>query len=83
MPNDLADLKRPIQPMPDDVAALLRERGLQAAYAKRPAYQRNDYLIWIARAKRAETRKKRIDQMLAELEAGGVYMKMAWNGPTG
>ncbi len=56
------------------------------AYDARPPYQRNDYIGWIERAKRPETRTKRIDQMLAELAAGDVYMKMAWrpgriNGP--
>jgi uncharacterized protein YdeI (YjbR/CyaY-like superfamily) len=67
--------------MPDDIAALLRERGLTAAYAARPAYQRNDYLGWIGRAKRPETRTKRINQMLDELESGDAYMKMAYSGP--
>ena len=46
-------------------------------YEARPFYQRNDYLAWIARAKRAETRARRLAQMLDELEEGGVYMRMA------
>jgi hypothetical protein len=45
-------------------------------YRERPAYQQNDYLIWIGQARREATRTKRINQMLDELEAGGVYMKM-------
>ena len=45
-------------------------------YMARPDYQQNDYIGWITRAKRGETRSKRIAQMLAELEQGGVYMKM-------
>ena len=48
-----------------------------ADYEARPFYQRNDYLAWIARAKREETRERRLAQMLDELEQGGVYMKMA------
>ena len=76
-------LKRALQTMPDDVAGLLRKNGLEAAYAARPAYQRNDYLGWIARAKRPETRDRRIAQMLDELQAGNVYMKMAYRGPVG
>ena len=48
-----------------------------AAYLARPAYQQNDYLGWIARAKRPETEAQRLAQMLDELEQGGVYMKMA------
>jgi uncharacterized protein YdeI (YjbR/CyaY-like superfamily) len=63
--------------MPDDIAALLERRGLRQAYDQRPAYQRNDYLAWIGRAKQAPTRQKRIDQMLAELVDRGVYMGMA------
>ncbi|WP_129583393.1 YdeI/OmpD-associated family protein [Actinomyces mediterranea] len=69
-------LMRPLQEMPEDIARLLNERGLREDYDARPAYQRNDYLAWIGRAKRPETRMKRIDQMLNELEVGGVYMKM-------
>lgn len=71
-------LKRQIQPMPQDVAARLEARGLARAHAARPPYQRNDYLAWIARAKRPETREKRIAQMLDELEGGQLYMKMPW-----
>ena len=67
---------RPVQPMPDDVRTELEERDLVAAYEDRPFYQRNDYLAWIGRAKRLETRQNRIEQMLEELERGGVYMKM-------
>ena len=71
-------LKRPRYPMPDFVAAALNARGLRAAYRQRPDYQQNDYLGWITRAKRPETRDKRLGQMLAELEDGGRYMKMDW-----
>jgi uncharacterized protein YdeI (YjbR/CyaY-like superfamily) len=70
------NLKRPLQPMPDDVRLALEQRGLAAAYEARPAYQRNDYLGWIALAKRPDTRAKRIEQMLDELARGGVYMNM-------
>ena len=70
---------RPEIPMPDNVRAALRAEGLQARYEARPWYQRNDYLGWIGRAKREETRQKRIRQMLDELAAGDVYMKMAWS----
>ncbi|WP_163272445.1 YdeI/OmpD-associated family protein [Chelativorans alearense] len=73
-------LRRPSNPMPDDVRAELEKRGLMAAYEARPPYQRNDYLGWIARARRPETRQKRLDQMLDELERGGAYMRMRWNG---
>ena len=62
--------------MPDDVREQLESRGLRVLYDERPFYQRNDYLAWIARAKRPETRDNRIDQMLDELEEGGIYMGM-------
>jgi uncharacterized protein YdeI (YjbR/CyaY-like superfamily) len=64
--------------MPADIATLLHERGLQAAYDARPPYQRNDWLGWIAQAKRPETRDKRLAAMLAELAAGQGYMGMNW-----
>ena len=73
-------LTRSIHPMPDDVRRALVEHGVVAAYEARPAYQRNDYIGWITRAKRPETRAKRLTQMLEELAAGDRYMKMAHRG---
>ena len=71
---------RPRQAMPDFVRDALDARGLRASYDARPPYQRNDYLLWISKVKREETRLKHLAQMLDELEAGGVYMGMTWNG---
>lgn len=68
--------KRPVQPMPDDVRAELEGTGLLELYEERPFYQRNDYLGWIGRAAKLETRRRRIEQMLDELAQGGVYMGM-------
>ncbi len=62
--------------MPDFIEEALSERGLMADYLERPAYQQNDYLSWITRAKRPATIEARLTQMLDELELGGVYMKM-------
>ncbi|WP_292323795.1 YdeI/OmpD-associated family protein [Mesorhizobium sp.] len=76
----MSRLKRALNPMPEDVRAVLAERVLTAAYDARPDYQRNDYPGWIARAKRRDTRQKRLDQMLDELALGSVYMNMAWRG---
>lgn len=76
MECDFSNLKRPRHPMPEFVAQALMERALLDAYRQRPAYQQNDYLGWINQAKREETRQKRLAQMLDELTAGGVYMKM-------
>lgn len=70
-------MKRPAHPMPELVRVALESEGLRERYDQRPWYQRNDYLGWIGNAKREEMRK-RLDQMLCELRAGDVYMKMAW-----
>ena len=67
---------RPPEPMPEDVRLALVERGVRADYDARPWYQRNDYLAWMRRAKRSDTRARRLAQMLDELEQGGVYMRM-------
>jgi uncharacterized protein YdeI (YjbR/CyaY-like superfamily) len=71
-----SNLKRSRHPMPDFVKRALEERGLIDDYKDRPAYQQNDYMGWINRAKRQETKEKRLRQMLEELEMGGVYMNM-------
>lgn len=68
--------------MPDFVRRALADRGLLDAYQARPWYQRNDYLGWIGRAKRQDTIDRRLQQMLAELEAGDRYMNMAYR-PSG
>lgn len=73
-------LQRKLEEMPDDVLQALQERNLRAEYDRRPAFQRNDYLRWIGKAKRPETRQKRKAQMCDELKDGGLYMKMRWDG---
>ena len=62
--------------MPDFVREALEASELAEAYQARPAYQRNDYIGWITRAKRPDTQQKRLEQMLKELATGGVYMNM-------
>lgn len=64
--------------MPAFVQEALEARGLLKAYADRPAYQRNDYLLWINKVKGEDTKRRHLAQMLDELEAGGIYMKMSW-----
>ncbi|HTN85794.1 MAG TPA: YdeI/OmpD-associated family protein, partial [Sorangium sp.] len=59
MSDDFSGLKRPRYPMPDFVKAALEGRGLMEAYKQRPAYQQNDYIGWITRAKRQETKESR------------------------
>jgi len=64
--------------MPEFVRSALESRNLLSQYLQRPAYQQNDYIGWITRAKLPATRQKRLDQMLDELFRGDVYMKMAY-----
>ena len=70
---------RPRYEMPGFFREALNARGLMDAYRTRPPYQQNDYIGWVTRAKLDATRQKRLNQMLDELERGGVYMKMKWN----
>lgn len=74
--TDFSNLSRPLHVMPDFVHDALIRSGLLDAYRSRPAYQQNDYIGWISRAKRPETKQKRLDQMLYELKRGDLYMKM-------
>lgn len=76
MATDYSKLKRKRHSMPRHVKEALAARGLERAYLERPAYQQNDYIGWIEQAKKQATKQKRLEQMLEELEKGGVYMKM-------
>ena len=71
-------LKRPRYPMPEAIRDTLLKRGLMDSYHDRPPYQQNDYIGWITRAKREETKHQRLRQMLDELASGDRYMKMAY-----
>jgi uncharacterized protein YdeI (YjbR/CyaY-like superfamily) len=74
----MSPLARTRYEMPAYIREALESRGLLDSYRARPDYQQNDYLGWIGRAKRPETKEKRLNQMLDELERGGVYMNMKW-----
>ena len=76
--SKFSSLSRPIQPMPEFVKEALEKSHLLDAYKSRPPYQQNDYLGWINRAKRQETKEKRLAQMLYELQRGDLYMNMAY-----
>ena len=76
MADRRSTLKRPRYPMPRYVRQALAAHKLLDDYKARPAYQQNDYIGWIDRAKRQETKEKRLQQMLNELAQGGVYMNM-------
>jgi uncharacterized protein YdeI (YjbR/CyaY-like superfamily) len=64
--------------MPDYVRDALTKHKLMDAFRERPDYQQNDYIGWITRAKREETKQKRLNQMLDELAGGRLYMNMKW-----
>jgi hypothetical protein len=72
-------MSRKVYDIPDYISAALDESGLWERYRARPPYQRNDYIGWITRGKREETRQKRLAQILEELQLGGAYMGMAYN----
>ena len=78
MDIDTSRVTRTIYEMPDEIRQAIDARQMMHAYRARPAYQQNDYVGWITRAKLPATRAKRLAQMLDELEKGGVYMHMKW-----
>lgn len=64
--------------LPTDLeTSLIQARQLEN-YKARPRYQRTDYITWIERAARTETREKRITQMIEELQGGDSYMGMSY-----
>jgi len=75
---DAARVKRQAYGIPAFVSAALDESGLWEPYRARPPYQRNDYMGWITRGKREETRQRRLRQMLRELRSGDAYMGMRY-----
>ena len=78
MKKDFSRLTRPIYPMPSFVKDELVRLGLMEAYQDRPAYQQNDYIGWITRAKLEKTRQKRLKIMLDELASGKGYMGLKY-----
>jgi len=75
MTKDYSKLKRPKPAMPGFVKNALKKRGLLETYKKRPAYQQDQYLGWIDEAKIQDLKLKRLNQMLDELEKGGIFME--------
>ncbi len=59
-------LTRKKHAMPAFIKTALESEGVINLYHQRPPYQQNDYIGWINRAKRDETKQKRLRQMLAE-----------------
>lgn len=78
--NDFSKPKRKRYLIPEYVKLALVKESVLNLYQSRPAYQQNDYIGWIERAKRPETQSRRLSQMLSELKAGNLYMNTRWNG---
>ena len=74
MSDDMSNLQRPIQPMPETIRKALENAGLMDEVLERRPYHLTDYLIWITRAKRKETQYRRLAQLLDVLRRGDVYM---------
>lgn len=74
------NLKREPNEVPVAIEKELLDNNLIEFFKERPSYQQNDYISWITRAVREDTKKKRLDQMLQELREGNIYMNMKWNG---
>lgn len=51
-----------------DIAKELKSNDLEEQYWDRPYYQQKGYVQWIDQAKQDDTRTKRIDMMIAELQ---------------
>ena len=67
--------------MPGNVRGALQKHNLMDAYLERPAYQKDDYLKWIATAAGPAAKQQRLDQMVEELQKGGVFKGEAWTPP--
>lgn len=68
---------RPIRPMPAALKRVLVQHDLTKNFGDRPPYQRRDYISWVTDAKRQETRDKRLETIVDDLQSGR-YMKMEW-----
>ena len=75
-------LSRPVYPLPDFIEDALKENKVEHLYMRRPAYQKNDYIGWIGKARTEKTLIKRLDRMLEELKDGKKYMKTEYNPRT-
>jgi Bacteriocin-protection, YdeI or OmpD-Associated len=67
--------------MPGNVRDALTKRKLMDAFRARPDYQQNDYLKWLATANGVATKQQRLDQMLDELQNGGLFKGEKWTAP--
>lgn len=69
-PRPLKHAKPPIEPPADLIAALAASPRATATFEGFPPGQKREYIEWISGAKREETRKKRLETTIAQLEEG-------------
>jgi hypothetical protein len=55
--EEKAKLSRTVYELPDFIELALKENNLEEIYRNRLAYQKNDYIGWIMRAKAPETQQ--------------------------
>jgi hypothetical protein len=63
--------------LPGFVTEALSARGLAGAFEARPDYQQAHYVRRVLRARAQATAERRLEQLLADLEAGE-YFGRAW-----
>ena len=66
----LDDAPRDVELPPELLAALERDAAARAAFEKLAFTHRKEYARWIAEAKKAQTRERRVAKALAMLEQG-------------
>ncbi|MHA3795172.1 YdeI/OmpD-associated family protein [Sphingomonas sp. YL-JM2C] len=69
-PRPLKHARPPVEPPADLIAALGASPRAAATFEGFPPGQRREYVDWITGAKREETRRKRLDTTIAQLEEG-------------
>lgn len=71
-----ARVKRPPLPTPDDLAALLkRDAKAGTAFDRLSPTCKREYIMWITTARKPETRARRLQETLAAVKAGKVWMR--------
>jgi hypothetical protein len=69
------------QPMPGNERGALANRKHTDTNDDRPHEKQQEYLKWIAAAAGPTEKQKRLDQMLEEIEKGGVFKGEPWTPP--
>ena len=67
--------------MPGSVSSALAKKNLMEAFRARPDYQQNGYLKWISDGAGPAAKQRRLDQMLDELQKGGLFKGESWTPP--